>query len=162
MEMMLHILEDAFFAALAAIGFAAISRPPRRAYLWCALIAAVGHSTRYLLMHVGSVPMNIIPASLIASFVIGTMAVFISSYARFPAETCTFPALLPMIPGIYAYKMFAGLMLCLFSQQEGMFDHNLYLCISNGLTCGAILLCMVVGGTVPIFIFKKIAFTSTR
>lgn len=158
----MHILEDAFFAALAAIGFAAISRPPRRAYLWCALIAAVGHSVRYFLMHIESVSMNIIPASLIASFVIGTMAVFISSYARFPAETCTFPALLPMIPGIYAYKAFAGLMLCIFSQQEGMFDHNLYLCISNGLICGSILLCMVVGGTVPMFIFKKIVFTSTR
>ncbi|MDE6339905.1 MAG: threonine/serine exporter family protein, partial [Muribaculaceae bacterium] len=131
-------------------------------YKWCALIAAVGHSTRYLLMNLGVAPMHIIPATLIASFVIGTLAVFIASYAKFPAETCIFPALLPMIPGIYAYKAFAGLALCVFSSQEGMFDHDFYLWMSNGLTCGVILLCMVVGGTLPLFIFKRIAFQSTR
>ena len=162
MEMTIQLLQDAFFAAIAAIGFAAISHPPKRAYKWCALIAAAGHATRYLLMHIGSSPMHIIPASMIASFVIGTLAVFIASYAKFPAETCTFPALLPMIPGIYAYKTFAGLALCIFSSQEWTFDHNFYLCMTNGLTCGAILLCMVIGGTVPSFIFKKIAFQSTR
>ena len=41
------IFQDALFAAIAAIGFAAISRPPRRAYVYCALIAAVGHSLRF-------------------------------------------------------------------------------------------------------------------
>ncbi|WP_301707862.1 threonine/serine exporter family protein, partial [uncultured Duncaniella sp.] len=44
------IFQDALFAAIAAIGFAAISRPPRRAYVYCALIAAVGHSLRFVLM----------------------------------------------------------------------------------------------------------------
>ena len=31
--MLIEFLQDAFFAAIAAIGFAAISNPPRRAYL---------------------------------------------------------------------------------------------------------------------------------
>ncbi|MDE6366976.1 MAG: threonine/serine exporter family protein, partial [Muribaculaceae bacterium] len=45
--MILQIFQDALFSAIAAIGFAAISNPPRRAYPLCALIAAAGHSIRY-------------------------------------------------------------------------------------------------------------------
>ena len=47
--MILDILQDGLFAALAAIGFSSISNPPRKAYAYCALIAAVGHAVRYTL-----------------------------------------------------------------------------------------------------------------
>lgn len=146
---------------MAAIGFAAISRPPRKAYLYCALIAAVGHSLRYVLMN-ANISMHIIPATFIASLVIGTMAVFLSSLSRIPAETYLFPALLPMIPGIYAYKAFAGLAKCIFSTGPDSFMHSLYLFCYNGMTCVSILLCMVIGAVIPIFMFKRISFQATR
>lgn len=160
--MVTEILQDAFFAAIAAIGFAAISRPPRRAYLWCALIAAMGHSVRFVLMNPALGDTNIIIASFVAALLIGMLAVFISPVAKMPAETCFFPALLPMIPGIYAYKCFGGLAMCLLSNGEREFDHYYYLFTSNGLTCGAIILCMVTGATLPVFIFKNISFQATR
>jgi len=161
--MLLQFLQDALFAAIAAIGFAAISRPPRSAYLYCAIIAAVGHSVRFLLMNAGADGgMHIIPATLIASFMVGTLAVFLSPLARTPAETCLFPALLPMIPGIYAYRAFGGLILCLLRDSREAFDHYFYLFAYNGLTCIVILACMVVGATIPIFIFKRISFQATR
>lgn len=159
--MIIQIFQDALFAAIAAIGFAAISRPPRRAYLYCAVIAAVGHSLRYMLINAGP-HLNIIPASLIASFLIGVLAVVAASRSRFPAETCLFPALLPMIPGIYAYKAFGGLALCLLSGVSDRFDHYFSLFAYNGMMCCGILLCLVLGATLPIFIFKKIAFQATR
>lgn len=155
------MLDDALFAALAAIGFAAISRPPVRAYLFCAIIAAAGHSLRYVLLNMNS-PLHISAASLIASFLVGILAVLFASYAKFPAETCLFPALLPMIPGIYAYKCFGGLALCLLSKSQESFDHYFYLFCFNGITTCTILLCMVVGATIPIFMFKRISFTATR
>ena len=42
MTYLFNILQDGFFAAIAAIGFASISNPPRQAYKYCALIAALG------------------------------------------------------------------------------------------------------------------------
>ena len=160
--MLLQILQDALFAAIAATGFAAISRPPRRAYLYCALIAAIGHSIRFVLMNVGPMHLHIIAATLIASFVVGTLAVFLSPIARTPAETCLFPALLPMIPGIYAYKAFGGLAMCVVRDGQQMFDYYFYLFAHNAITCGAILMCMVIGATIPIFIFKNVSFQATR
>ena len=160
--MFLQILQDALFAAIAAIGFAAISRPPKRAYAYCALIAAVGHSLRFVLMNGQCVGMNIMAATLIASFVVGTLAVFLSPVARTPAETCLFPALLPMIPGIYAYRAFGGLAMCVLNERQEQFDYYFYLFAHNSLTCGCILLGMVIGATIPIFIFKKVSFQATR
>ena len=61
--MLFQILQDGFFAAIAAIGFSSISNPPRRTYLYCAITAAVGHSVRFLLMNNGVFHTHIIPAS---------------------------------------------------------------------------------------------------
>lgn len=45
------ILLDGLFAAVAAIGFGAISDPPMRAFPRIALLAAIGHALRFTLMH---------------------------------------------------------------------------------------------------------------
>lgn len=160
--MLIQILEDALFSAIAAIGFAAISHPPARAYLWCGIIAALGHSLRMLLMNTCATGFHIIPATLIASFFIGTSAVLISPRTKFPAETCFIPALLPMIPGTYAYKAFGGAALCLLSEDPALFGLHFQQFASNAMTCSAILLCMVTGATIPVFIFKNISFQATR
>lgn len=44
----LDILSDGFFAAVAGIGFGAISDPPLRAFKMIAILAALGHACRFL------------------------------------------------------------------------------------------------------------------
>lgn len=160
--MLSEFLQDGFFAAIAAIGFAAISNPPRRVYPYCALIAAIGHSSRFILMQEWGAGLHIVVAGTIAAFIVGLLAVALSPVSRTPAETCLFPALLPMIPGIYAYKAFGGLVMCIYSSGEATFNHYFYLFSSNGLTCLFILLGMVTGATIPIFMLKNISFRATR
>lgn len=159
--MIADILQDAFFAAIAAIGFASISNPPRNTYLYCAIIAAIGHSLRFVLMQ-SMLGLHIVAATDIAAFAVGLAAVLVSPRARIPAETFLFPSLLPMIPGIYAYKAFGGLAMCLLHKNETDFMHYFYLFADNGLTCVFIILAMVVGATMPIFMFKHISFRATR
>ncbi len=69
-----QIFQDAFFAAIAAIGFAAISRPPKPGYLYCAIIAALGHASRFIMMNSQSLHAHIIIASLFAALIIGVLA----------------------------------------------------------------------------------------
>ena len=158
----INIIEDGVFAAIAAIGFSSISNTPRRAYLMCGLIAAIGHSIRYVLMLPALGAMHIIAASTIASFVIGILAVLFAGRIKCPAEVCFFPALLPMIPGMYAYRTVEALLACLCHTQEEIFAHYLYLLTYNGLTCTFIIMGMVAGTTIPVFLFKKLSFTATR
>lgn len=159
-----EMLQDGFFAAVAAVGFAAISRPPRQAYLWCALIAAAGHSTRFLLQHQHIFPSlsGIVAATTVASLVVGVLAVLCSPIAKMPAETCLYPALLPMIPGMYAYRCFGALAVCVLHPSPETYDRYFYLFSSNGLVCIFTLLGMVLAASVPIFLFKRISFTATR
>lgn len=161
-DILINIFEDGLFAAIAAIGFSSISNTPRRAYLTCALIAAAGHSIRYVLTMPDFGELHIIPASMVASFATGMLAVLFAPRIKCPAEVCFFPALLPMIPGMYAYRTIEALLSCLYHTREEVFGHYFYLLAYNGLTCSFIIMGMVVGATIPVFLFKKLSFTATR
>lgn len=157
---MFSILEDMFFSAIAAIGFASISNTPFSAIRYCALLAAVGHSLRYVLM--GCFDVHIIVAATVAATAIGVLAIPLGPKAKCPPETFSYPALLPMIPGMYAYRAVQGLVMCLSSSSEEAFKHYFYLMNYNGLTCIIVVAGMVVGVTLPIFVFKRISFSATR
>ena len=122
-DFFVNIFEDGFFASIAAIGFSSISNTPRRAYLTCALIAAVGHAIRYMLTLPILGGVHIILASTVAAFAVGLFAVLFASRIKCPAEVCFFPALLPMIPGMYAYRTIEALLSCLYHTQEEVFAH---------------------------------------
>lgn len=161
-DFIINILADGFFAAIAAIGFSSISNTPHRAYFSCAVVAAVGHAVRYILTSTAVAGMHIIPASALAAFVVGTLAVLCAPRIKCPAEVCFFPALLPMIPGMYAYRTIEALVSCLYHTEEEAFAHYFYLLAYNGLTCTFIIMGMVIGATIPVFILKKMSFQATR
>lgn len=157
---MLSILEDCFFAAIAAIGFGSISNVPYKAFYGCAALAAAGHGIRTLLM--GQFGMAIAPASFIGALVIGFLSIPVSSHYKAPAESMSFPALLPMIPGMYAYRTVQAFLMCVQIDTEDTFMHYFYQLSYNGFICGLVILLMFLGVTVPIFCFGKYAFSATR
>lgn len=115
------ILLDGLFAAVAAIGFGAISDPPMRAFPRIALLAAIGHALRFTLMHCSA--LDIATASLFAAFAIGMGSLWLGRGVRCPMTCLYIPALLPMVPGIYAYKTVFSLIMFLQSldrADEGM------------------------------------------
>ena len=146
------ILLDGLFAAVAAIGFGAISDPPMRAFPRIALLAAIGHALRFTLMHCSA--LDIATASLFAAFAIGV---------RCPMTCLYIPALLPMVPGIYAYKTVFSLIMFLQSldrADEGMrYMQQFFL---NATVSLSVIALLAAGATLPIFIFKRRAFSMTR
>ncbi len=156
-----NIVEDGFFAAMAAIGFSSISHTPARTFIICGLAAAAGHALRYVMMSPTLGNINIILASTAAAFVIGLIAVLLAPVVRVPAEACLFPALLPMIPGMYAYRSIEALIACVGSSSPENIG-SLYQLAFNSITCLLIILGMVIGANIPIFLFKRISFQATR
>lgn len=154
------ILLDGAFAALAGIGFMSISNPPRMAYPAVAILAAVGHSIRFCLMNLGGMPISM--ACFLAALSIGFLSIPAARIVHCPAETFSFPSLLPMIPGMYAYRTVQATVKCLQTVSEQEFMHWLYVLAYNGLTALCAIMLMVIGVTVPIFIFKKYSFDVTR
>lgn len=156
MNIFFELLEDGIFASIAAIGFASISNPPRKAYPFCAGIAAAGHITRYILMNFAGY--HIILSSFAAAFVTGIISLPAARRIKSPAECISFPAMLPMIPGMYAYRSIQSLIKCIESTAEPEFIHYMYVLKLNWTTCLLTITGMVLGATLPVFIFKKFYF----
>lgn len=155
------ILLDGLFAAVAAIGFGAISDPPMRAFPRIALLAAIGHALRFTLMHCSA--LDIATASLFAAFAIGMGSLWLGRGVRCPMTCLYIPALLPMVPGIYAYKTVFSLIMFLQSldrADEGMrYMQQFFL---NATVSLSVIALLAAGATLPIFIFKRRAFSMTR
>ena len=155
------ILADALGAAIAAIGFSVISNPPRRAILYTAILAAVGPSIRFFLLQYTG--LDIASSSFIASFSIGMLSLLAADKLLCPATVLYIPALLPMIPGMYAYRTVFSLIKFLQSSgNESEAIHYLLEMFKNGITTASVLFTLAVGATIPLLIFYKRAFTMTR
>lgn len=157
------ILEDAFFAAVAGTGFAIIGNPPARTLLVSALLAAFGHGTRYFLMNAPFLHAHICIASFGAALLIGLLAVFFSQRQSVSAEVYAFPSLLPMIPGMFAYRTVQALAYYLAtggSENESLHYINQF--FYNGLTAVCILFLLVTGTVIPMQALQKIRYSSNR
>lgn len=160
-DLLIAVILDGIFAAVAAIGFAVISNPPRKAIPACAILAAVGHGLRYLLInHLG---LDISTASLFAAFSIGLLSLWFAGRIHCPAEVFAFPSLLPMIPGMFAYKTILGLMKFLTDTTgAGQTPEAIADILRNGVTTLFVLFALVLGVALPIFLFHKRSYMMTR
>jgi uncharacterized membrane protein YjjB (DUF3815 family) len=155
------ILYDALFAAIAGIGFGAISNPPLKAFPYIALLAATGHSFRFVLMNYLGI--DIALASLAASLLIGFGSLWFGGKGKYPITVPAIPALLPMVPGKLAYNtIFAIIMFLQTINDPKEHDKYLYLLMDNGFLSLTIIFFLALGVAVPIAIFPKKAYSLTR
>lgn len=154
------VLLDGVAAAVAAIGFAVISNPPRRAVLIAALLAAIGHACRFYLLQ--RTPFDLTSSTLIAAFAIGMLGMLFAKIIHCPAEVFSFPALLPMIPGMYAYKTVLAVIRFMKTEDDSLLQLLIAEIFRNGLTTIFVLFALVIGVSLPLFIFYKQSFMMTR
>ncbi|NDV82998.1 threonine/serine exporter family protein [Bacteroides sp. 51] len=161
-EFLSAIFLDGLFAAIAAIGFAIISNPPRKALIICPLFAAVGHGLRYFLMNSTLIHMDIATASFFAALSIGLLAIPFARIIHCPAEVFSFPSLLPMIPGMFAYRSILALTKFMQTTDEAASLDYIVQFWHNGSTTIFVLFALVVGAAIPVFLFPKQSFSATR
>ncbi|KGN67672.1 hypothetical protein HQ37_07455 [Porphyromonas sp. COT-239 OH1446] len=157
---LLAILEDGLFAAIAAIGFAAVSNPPRKSFIYVPILAALGHMFRFVLMSYLS--FEIAVASFFAAMLTGFVGIFFAYKARYPSEVFSFPALLPMIPGMFAYRSLLGMIQFMRTTDEALRGEYLNVILSNAITAAFVMISLGIGVAIPIFIFYRQSFRMTR
>lgn len=161
MSVLGSILFDGALAAVAAIGFAVISNPSKRTIPFCALLAAMGHTTRYSLMHFAG--WDIMTASFVGALVIGAACIAFAYWLHTPTTTLYIPALLPMIPGMYAYRtIFALMQFMRFAQDSEQAMRYMLDFFVNGVTTFTVVFVMAVGASLPTSCLRKWCFSMTR
>ena len=81
------MLEDMMLSAIPAAGFAMVFNVPRRALPWCALLGAVGHGSRTVMI-----------------MLVGCIGIQWSRWYLAHPKVFTVAAVIPMFPGISAYS----------------------------------------------------------
>lgn len=160
MDILQAILLDGLLAALAALGFAAVSNPPKQSFVYVPILAALGHMTRFALTTYLGV--EIAFATFLAALLIGFVGIYFAYRARYPSEVFSFPALLPMIPGMYAYRSLLGMVQFMQASDNAIREAYLPQIFSNMITAVLIMLALGIGVAIPLFIFYKQSFRMTR
>lgn len=150
MNIILHLLDDMLFSAIPAVGFALLFNVPVSALKYCAILGALGHLCRTVLISYLNVP--IVFATFFSAALIGFIGVYLSQRYLAHPKVFTVAAIIPMIPGVYAYKaMIAivqinhyGFSLSLFTQALDYF-----------LKTGFILASLVFGLALPGLLFYR-------
>jgi len=161
--MIISVLTDMLFAAVAGFGFAYSCNPPIRTLFLSALLAAVGHGFRFTLIGFFGLE-NLAVATFLASFVVGLFGMICAKISKTPAEIIAFPALLPMIPGIYAYRAILYLFNFIKTSESNGIEKSYYLVgfFDSFFTTLSVTFALAVGVSVTLLIFFEQSFMMTR
>jgi len=99
--MVLNIFVDFTLAFCVACCWGILFGTPFKALWMAGLLGGFGHSIRFILLQVG---VGLIPATLVASVLVGLTGIFSAHKVHNPPVVLTMPACITMIPGLYAYR----------------------------------------------------------
>lgn len=158
MEILISALIDGVFAAIAGLGFAFACNPPIKTLFLSALLAAIAHGSRFYLLHY----IGIASATFIAAFFIGLLGLIFAKKIKCPMEIIAFPALLPMIPGMYAYRTILSIVS--FGNEDDLeAQYKLLIEITNNLmTTISVAFALAVGISITLIIFHEQSLMMTR
>lgn len=143
MDLLLTLVDDAVFSAIPAVGFAMLFNVPARMLILCGIGGAFAHSFRFMLIHWG---LSIEWSTLIASTTLGLIALCWSRRYIIPRPVITIAAVIPMIPGSFAFTTMIGI---LELHGGGYSPELLSKVIENGLTTLFILFSLSFGLAIP-------------
>lgn len=107
-ETLMLILTDAFWSALAAMGFALLFNVPPRSLMYCMIGGAIGHALRtWLMIQFG---FGIELATLLGAIAVGFWARWCAVQLKMPSMIFSISAVIPMVPGVFAYQTMIGIL----------------------------------------------------
>jgi uncharacterized membrane protein YjjP (DUF1212 family) len=135
----LPILTDAIFSALAAAGYVFLFNVPVKDAWACILCGMSSHTLRTAVTHLG---VDIVTGTLIGSLTAGFMAQGFARYFKAPPATFAFPGVVALVPGSYAFRAVIG---CLQVMQAGSRAPAELVAETFGLIVSCILLTATIG-----------------
>ena len=156
----LLILSKAIFASITALGFGLISNPPKRAIAAILLTGFLGYFTRATMIDFAN--LHIFISCFVSALVMGCCGLVFGRLTRTPATVIYIPALLPMIPGMFAYKAIFAMLN--YMNHIELADKTMFLeqFVVNIAYVVGILFSLAIGSIMPMFVFTRSANSLTR
>jgi uncharacterized membrane protein YjjB (DUF3815 family) len=144
--------EKGIWLGCAAIGFAILFNVPVRTLVLIFFLGALGGLTKALLVNLNA---SVVLASLAGASVIGILGVYAAYRKHTPPMVFSIPAVIPMIPGVFAYKTMLGMIHLAGNTVTENYGTVMAETVNNGLKAFFILLALAAGVSIPLFITRK-------
>ena len=147
-----HLLEKYLWFGVAAVGFAVLFNVPKRSLPAIFVIAGLGGITKLWVAGLGA---SVIGATLAGATLIGFFSIPLAHRIHVPPFIFSIPAVIPMVPGTFAYRMMIGLVKLAGDIDPATYDRILSETINAGLKVMLILMSLAGGVAIPMLISRK-------
>jgi uncharacterized membrane protein YjjB (DUF3815 family) len=148
----LLVLEKSIWFGCAGVGFAVLFNVPVRTLFPIFIMAALGGLTKVTLVQLH---VNVIIGSLAGSTLIGFLSIPFAHNKHAPPPVLAIPSVIPMVPGIFAYRMMLGLIKLAGDMDKTVSTQVLTDTIHNGLKVMFLLMTLAAGVGLPMLITRK-------
>jgi uncharacterized membrane protein YjjB (DUF3815 family) len=144
--------EKCLWSGLAALGFSVLFNVPQRTLLSIFAIGAAGGLVRVLFLQV---EVNPVLAALAGATLVGVLSISAAHNKHSPPLVFAIPAVIPMVPGLLAYRMMIGLIKMSGTLPPEAYTQVLYDTVNNGLKVMFILMSLAGGVAIPMLLTRK-------
>ncbi|WP_421919998.1 threonine/serine exporter family protein [Marinifilum sp.] len=150
----IYLALKALAGGTAAIGFAILFNTDRSSLLTIFFLGAVG-----IFIKIGGLlfDLDMIITSFLGAIFVGFLSYYFALYIKKPPLTIAIPSVIPMVPGIFLYRMMIGFVKLVDSNEfsETEFVNLLSDICSNGIKALFILCFLAIGISSPYLLFRK-------
>lgn len=146
------LLEKCIWSGLAALGFSVLFNVPQRTLLSIFAMGAAGGFVRVLFLEFGANP---VLAALAGATLVGILSISAAHNKHSPPLVFAIPAVIPMVPGVLAYRSMIGLIKLSGTLPPESYAQVLYDTVSNGLKVMFILMSLAGGVAIPMLLTRK-------
>jgi len=152
MTNLFDLLELAFWSGTAALGFGLLFKIPRRLIVTVFFLGFLGGLVKFLVIFNQD---NIAMASFLASLSIGSVALLLARRVAKPTVVFIIPAIIPMIPGYFAYQVILNIYNFIFHANSSLNSEILNHVFYNGFMTLIVLFSISIGVSLPMLIIGK-------
>ena len=145
-------LENFVWFGCAALGFAILFNVPKRTLISTFLMASFGGTVKLLILHWNN---SIILGTLVGAVIIGFLSIYAAHFRHSPPVVFAIPAVIPMVPGSFAYNTMKGIIRLTNNTGTADFVELLRDTVTNGLMTLFVLMAIAVGVVAPMLITRR-------
>jgi uncharacterized membrane protein YjjB (DUF3815 family) len=154
----INILGKAFWCGFGALGFGILFNVPPRTLFAVWIGGALAGLLKFSLMHFSG---GVVFSSFIGAAAVGMLSIPIAHYRHVPPMIFAIPSVIPLIPGIFAYRTMLGLIKL--TGNVGA-DYNMILTetVNNGVKTLFVILSLSMGVAIPMHVMRKESVKNIR
>jgi len=145
------IFSKAFWCGWAALGFGILFNVPPRTLFALWIGGAIGCFLKFTLLQMS---VGVVFASFVGASAVGILSIPIAHFRHVPPMIFAIPSVIPLIPGVFAYRTMLGLI-----KLTGAIgtDYNSILSetVNNGAKTLFIIMSLAMGVAIPMHVMRK-------